>query len=192
MNNSRNTDTLFKERNETEAARAHEHNIKRNWDSLMSFNKRNPEVRARKEYEAPTVKYEARNITAEREAENLFESEDMRPSVTTMQFDGKEDSELYEDIRRAPKTVNRENKAYKINTKGKLLIAVYALVVVTIFSLIILNSRMLKNLDNTIGNYSSQVTQLSAQYEEIMEELNFTMSDEEIERKAVEMGMEKA
>ena len=73
-----------------------------------------------------------------------------------------------------------------------MLIAVYAVVVLTIFSLIILNSKMLKNLDNTIDNYSSQVEVLSKEYTEVLDELGHTMSDEEIIRKATEMGMEKA
>ena len=90
------------------------------------------------------------------------------------------------------KKKTREDKGYKFNTKAKLLVAVYSLVVAAILSLIVINSRMLKNLDNSIDNYSSQVTDLSQRYTAVMEELDNVMSDETIIEKAIEMGMEKA
>ena len=70
--------------------------------------------------------------------------------------------------------------------------AVYSLVVATILSLIVINSRMLKNLDNSIDNYSSQVASLNQEYTQVMEELGDVMSDDTIIEKAIEMGMEQA
>ena len=51
---------------------------------------------------------------------------------------------------------------------------------------------MLKNLDNSIDNYSSQVATLNQEYTAVMEELGDVMSDDTIIEKAIEMGMEQA
>ena len=186
-NNVRN-ESLVKERN-SEALR-HESNIKKNWEQLMSFNKRQdaPIKKGLKAYQAPTVKYQMNAFVEEEKA--VETNIDLKPSTTTMQFEKREENDIYQEIR--PVNQTKEDKGYKINTKGKVLIAVYALVVVTIFSLIVLNSRMLRNLDNSIDNYSAQVERLTEQREEVYTQLNQVMSDDVIIEKAVEMGMEKA
>jgi hypothetical protein len=51
---------------------------------------------------------------------------------------------------------------------------------------------MLKNLDNSIDNYTSQVASLNQEYTAVMDELDYAMSEETIIDKAIEMGMEKA
>ena len=122
-----------------------------------------------------------------REAVYADETADTMPSSTTMQFSKDEDAELYEEIKSKSKA--REEKDYRINTRGKVLIAVYALVVVTIFSLILLNARMLKNLDSSIENYSAKVNALSGEYTRLSEELDVARANETIISKAEEMGM---
>ena len=143
-----------------------------------------------KAYQTPTVEY----IKEETHQETaVYESSiDLMPSSTTMQF-GKENQEVRQEVQKVQKTkkVNAE-KDYTFNTKAKILVAVYALVIVTILSLIMINSKLLKNLDSTIGNYSSQVQDLSQEYNLVMEELEEVKSDEEVIKKAIEMGMEKA
>jgi len=191
MYNKVTNETLTKEKTRNTEALRHESDIPKNWEQLMSFNKRQdvPEVKQLKKYETPQVCV-VRNYAYEQETET---NENLRPTSTTEQFKAGEDNEIYSDIRqiREVKKSNKIDKEYKINTKGKLLIAVYALVVVTIFSLIILNSRMLRNLDNSIDNYASQVTKLSEEYDVVVNELNHVMSDEEVIKKAIEMGMER-
>ena len=189
-NNGRN-ETLPKERTTSSEALRHENNIKKNWEQLMSFNKRQdaPIKKELKAYETPTVKYVMSNILDTQTVEKT-ENVDLKPTITTMQFEKSEQNDIYQEIR--PQVDNKIDKDYKINAKSKILIAVYALVVVTIFSLIIINSRMLKNLDNSIDNYSAQVSELSQEYDVVMDKLENVMSDDEIIRKAVEMGMERA
>jgi hypothetical protein len=185
-------ETLTKEKTRNNDALRHESDIPKNWEQLMSFNKRQDvtQVKELKKYETPQVCV-VRNYAYEQETEI---NENLRPTSTTEQFKASEDNEIYSDIRQIKevKKSNKIDKEYKINTKGKLLIAVYALVVITIFSLIILNSRMLRNLDNSIDNYASQVTKLSEEYDVVVNELNHVMSDEEVIKKAIEMGMERA
>ena len=108
--------------------------------------------------------------------------EDLIPSSTTMQFESNEDNDIYEEVR--PKNETDLQKKYKINTKGKVLIAVYALVIATILSLIVINSRMLKSLDNSISGYTGKITELTEQYTNVNAELDYVKSDEVIIEKA--------
>ena len=187
-NNRKNPSTLEKE--DEVRARAHAKNISKNWDSLMSFKERTPRPLRGSSYEAPEmVEVEDPAVIAK---VGYVEEADFKPSTTTMQFKDTKDNDVYEDVKHTNKKHALENKRYGIDTKGKMLIAVYAVVVLTIFSLIILNSKMLKNLDNTIENYSSQVEMLNEQYTEVLNELDHAMSDEEVIKKATEMGMENA
>lgn len=116
--------------------------------------------------------------------------EDLIPSSTTMQFESDEDNDIYEEVR--PKNETDLQKKYKINTKGKVLIAVYALVIATILSLIVINSRMLRSLDNSISGYTGKITELTEQYTNVNAELDYVKSDEVIIEKAEAMGMVKS
>ena len=95
----------------------------------------------------------------------------------------------YEDFRSDYEV--ESDKRYRINTKGKVLIAVYAIVVAAIFALIILNTRLLKNMNNAISSQQSRLESLKQETEQLREELSSVSDDEEIERKAFEMGMIK-
>lgn len=116
--------------------------------------------------------------------------EDLIPSSTTMQFESDEDNDIYEEVR--PKNETDLQKKYKINTKGKVLIAVYALVIATILSLIVINSKMLRSLDNSISGYAGKITELTEQYTNVNAELDYVKSDEVIIEKAEAMGMVKS
>ncbi len=116
--------------------------------------------------------------------------ENLMPSSTTMQFESDEDNDIYEEVR--PKNETDLQKKYKINTKGKVLIAVYALVIATILSLIVINSRMLRSLDNSISGYTGKITELTEQYTNVNAELDYVKSDEVIIEKAEAMGMVKS
>ena len=106
-----------------------------------------------------------------------------------MQFGQGEDEDIYEDVnvKRAEKT----EKGFKLSSKGKVLLAVYALVIITILSLIILNSRMLRSLDASIDRYNTQLKDLNTRYETVINEYEYVSSDEVIIQKAEEMGMYK-
>ena len=189
-NNSRNN-TLVKER--TKTTNVTESIVRGGYEELFAFNKKSntAATKTKMEYQTPTMEFIASVAPAKVDARREVLNEDIMPSVTTMQFE-RENTEVYEDLRLKNKNKNKVEKNYKINTKAKLLVAVYSLVVATILSLIVINSRMLKNLDNSIDNYSSQVSSLSKEYSAVVDELNYVMSEETIIDKAVQMGMEKA
>ena len=189
-NNSRNN-TLVKEK--TKTTNVTENIVRGGYEELFAFNKKSNTTvtKTKMEYQTPTMELVSTVAPAKVDARREVLNEDIMPSTTTMQFE-KANTEVYEDLRLKNKNKNKVEKNYKINTKAKLLVAVYSLVVATILSLIVINSRMLKNLDNSIDNYTSQVANLNQEYTAVMDELDYAMSEENIIDKAIEMGMEKA
>lgn len=189
-NNSRNN-TLVKEK--TKTTNVTENIVRGGYEELFAFNKKSNTTvtKTKMEYQTPTMELVSTVAPAKVDARRETLNEDIMPSTTTMQFE-KANTEVYEDLRLKNKSKNKVEKSYKINTKAKLLVAVYSLVVATILSLIVINSRMLKNLDNSIDNYTSQVANLNQEYTAVMDELDYAMSEENIIDKAIEMGMEKA
>ncbi|MBQ7408071.1 MAG: hypothetical protein IJW13_02210 [Clostridia bacterium] len=116
--------------------------------------------------------------------------DDLFPTTTTMQFGGKDRSYIYEDLNERESVAEDEEEAsYKINTKGKIMIAVYALVVLTIFTLIIMNTRLIKNMNASISEQEARIEALMEENQELMNEYEFVQSDEEVIRRAEEMGM---
>ena len=116
---------------------------------------------------------------------------DLYPSTTTMQFAEKKDRRhVYEDFSDMDLSVDEEDESsYKINTKGKVMIAVYALVVLTIFALIIMNTRLIKNMNESISEQEMRIENLIEENQALQAQYEFVSSDEEVLRKAVEMGM---
>ena len=154
------------EQMENEQAKARRFNdaIAKNFENLLYF---------RSESDVAEVSTETEAIATTVEPE--LEDADLCPSSTTMQF-REEDAavEIYHDIKRDAAT------SYKINTKGKLLIALYSLVIVTLFALIMLNTRALKSLDHDIAQMNSEVVSLQAQAVELGEEVEYLSSNENI------------
>ena len=135
---------------------------------------------------------------AARESQRTYEEPDLEervdddsmPGPTTMQFVSTSlRNNPYQDYK--DKTDEQDDKRYRINTKSKVLIAVYAVVVAAIFTLIVLNARLLKNMNAKISSQQSQIQILRDAGEQLKSELEFVSSDEEIERRAAELGYVK-
>ena len=118
---------------------------------------------------------------------------DLYPSSTTMQFYGKKDRRYtYEDFSDNESVVEEEEEsAYRINTKGKIMIAVYALVVLTIFSLIIMNTRLIKNMNTSINEQEARIEILQEENRSLQAKYEVVSSDEEVLTYADVMGMIK-
>ena len=147
----------------------------------------------KKKYSSPAVNFlrvegydtraeAAQTVTKEEEEVN----EDITPSKTTMQFLNME-RDAFEEVE--ANTKEDSDKKYRINTKGKVLIAVYALVVITIFSLIIINAKMLRSLDSTIESKAAQIETLNEENYALSNELEYAKSDEVIMAQAEELGL---
>ena len=123
---------------------------------------------------------------AEIEAQEELNS-DLLPSERTIGIG--EDRSMLDDYREEP-TENVVRK-FKINGKAKIFIAVYAIVIATIFSLIILNTTLLKRLDNAVALKQTEINELKAENDALKATLNYVSDDAVIEGKAAELGMIK-
>ena len=164
--------------------------IKSNLDKILHYERyRGNEQSAAENYVEP-IKTAAplRNEFSAPEREEFREetSEYLRPSSTTMQFGTSEENDVYEDVAYDRQS---EKEEFKLSNKGKILIAVYSLVVAIILSLIVINSRMLKSLDKSISSNVTEIESLTAQLTKVTEECNRIMSEEEVAKWAAENGM---
>lgn len=110
---------------------------------------------------------------------------DQRPTDVTMQFMGSKNP--YEDYHEEGEEI--ADRRYKISTKGKVIAAVYAIVIATILALIILNTRLLKNMDSQIAYQQTEINALVKQQQQLGNEFDYVRSDAVIEQKASELGM---
>lgn len=170
--------------------------IKSNLDKILHYeryrgeNKENTVSVPEKQAENRNV-YSSAAATAERPriAHPEEETEDLRPSSTTMQFGSDEENDVYEEVDYAKETHKEE---FRLSSKGKVLIAIYSLVVAIILSLIIINSRMLKSLDNSISSYRQKADEVRAETSRIEAEIADLTSEETIGEWALKHGMTKA
>ena len=126
---------------------------------------------------------------AVRQAEPIAE-EDITPSGTTMQFRTENVGELYNDLERE-KEDTRQNAKYRINARGKLLAAIYAIVVVTILALIIINTSVLAALRGNNAANAALLAEKQAEYADIAAENEYLSSDDYISSAAEDLGMVK-
>ena len=117
-----------------------------------------------------------------------FTHEDLQtPSSTTMQFKGKESAEDFYN-----NSISESSFSYKLNKKGKMLIAIYSIAVAFILALIVLNTGVINSIQARLNAKAQEVANLQAEYVQITEELDYVSSDEYVIDKAVnEYNMSK-
>ena len=115
------------------------------------------------------------------------ENADLMPSQTTLEYKGTSSTDVFT----ATKTYSsvEVNTKYKISTKGKVLIAVYVLLIAIIFAFIAFNANFLRSLDNQIDTANEEVANLQLELDESLEKLNQASSDESIIEEAKKLGM---
>ena len=115
-------------------------------------------------------------------AENAAE-EDITPTSTTIQYR----TDLYRDEQRE---VTEEKKGHALTAKGKLLMAVYAVVVVVVLALIIINTSVLNTLDSAVAEREQQLNAMVAQAQELDDRIDYlTDPDTIIQRAEDELHM---
>ncbi len=154
-------------------------NMSKNFDMLLNYEKYIEEAK-QKELEDQRIREmtaaaqeTARTQTIEKENVN---TEDITPSSTTMQFGVEDVANLYSDM----KEEEKENTRPRINARGKLLLAVYTIVVATILALIIINTSVLSSLRNNNAAAEARLNELRNNYTQVTEKLNEVSSDEHV------------
>ena len=142
-------------------------------------------------YSAPTVNYISVETSLKENVKahsDVFEDEDenAKPSKATMQYANMEKRDF---IEAEMKSAVSDEKKYRINAKSMIFVAVYAIAVLTIFSLIILNAAMLKSVDNTIKQNAARIELLREENLTLNNELDFVRSDEVIISEAEKRGL---
>ncbi len=97
-------------------------------------------------------------------ATETIQSDDMRPTSTTMQFG--DDSDVNEMFNELATNEGAKTK-YKLNSKGKLLIVLYSLAVAVIMALIVLNTGIISSLKTTNAELSTTLAERQGQYLEL-------------------------
>ncbi len=129
------------------------------------------EQEAEQETETETMAATAPETTGDGYAED----EDTRPTSTTMQFGVEGTDSVIEDL---AKTRESEKNSYKLNAKGKVIVALYALAVMVILALIILNTGVLASLKRNNAALAEDVAAIAAEYDELLAEIDRVSSDE--------------
>ena len=103
--------------------------------------------------------------------------EDLAPTATTIQYR----TDLYREEQR---DVTEERKGHALTAKGKLLMAVYAVVVVVVLALIIINTRVLNTLDSAVAERERQLNAVVTQAQELDERIGYLTDPETIMQRA--------
>lgn len=111
-------------------------------------------------------------------APSVTEEPDIRPTSTTMQFGEGEADNVYNDL---TKTRETSKNSYKLNAKGKIVVALYAVAVMVILALIVLNTGVLASLKSGNTALAENITELSGQYEELVGRIEKVSSDEYVQ-----------
>ena len=109
-------------------------------------------------------------------AEYSISEEDIRPTGTTMQFGGPDADSMRAEMR----TETKEKKQYRLSTKGKMAIVLYALTVVVILALIVLNTGVLSSLNNKNIQSAQALEEVSSQYYALNQEIESASADQTV------------
>lgn len=148
-------------------------NMRRNLDMLLNYGKPTQDVVEAPEKVVEEVKNEA------------SQEDDLRPTFTTMQF-GDVDVDT---IRSEMKNDTEEKKHYRLTGKGKIAVILYALTVVVVMALIILNTGIISSLNRSNAESFATLTEKRAEYQMLSSEIDSISSNEYVIDKATEMGM---
>ncbi len=114
------------------------------------------------------------------------QEDDITPTSTTMQFGDANIDQIYNDLRHSQK----KEAGYHLNSKGRLVVVLYALVVTVILALIALNTGVLADMKSVKVEKMATIEQLQSSYNAQIEELENISSKEYVIDKAInDLGM---
>ena len=110
------------------------------------------------------------------------ENEDLTPTATTIQYR----TDLYAEERPA---AAEGKKRFAMTAKGKLLMAVYAVVVAVVLALIIINTSVLRTLDDSVAAREAELNAALARAEQVANDIEVATSEDKIIEWGLENGM---
>lgn len=108
-------------------------------------------------------------------APEAYEEDDVHPTSTTMQFGVGETESVIKDL---TKTRESEKSSYKLNAKGKIVVALYAVAVMVILALIVINTGVLASLKRSNAALADDVAAVAAEYDRLIAEIDTVSSDD--------------
>ncbi len=105
---------------------------------------------------------------------------DASPSSTTMQFENMPKAEIYQDYRVDTGYV----ATTKVRTSAKVAVVILSLVIALLSALVVLNTSLLKNMNNSIDGKLTELQALEQEYMTVQEELSDVSNDQTIIDKA--------
>lgn len=149
-------------------------NMRRNLDMLLNYGKPVQDVAVSTEEKVEEVKNEAPS-----------KEDDLRPTFTTMQFGDVDVDTIRNDMR----SQENEKKQYRLTGKGKIAVVLYALTVVIVMALIILNTGIISSLNRSNAESFATLNEKRMEYHMLNSEIDSISSNEYVIDKATEMGM---
>lgn len=144
--------------------------MQRNLDKLLNYDRYTEEVdNASPVYEETQVVEEVSSFL-----DNSVD-EDIRPSSTTMQFGDADLEQMYKEMNRASE---QTSESYKLNTRGKIVVAIYAVIVTLIFALIVVNTGVLTVLSRANEVKASELAEKQAELSSLTSEIESISSNE--------------
>ncbi len=163
----RRNPSMFEETESRESLDAEREKMHRNLNLLLYGDTAEQEVTETAEEvaedTAPEIQAEARS------------DDDIRPTSTTMQFGDGDVSNVYNDMERSKE---QEKTSYKLNGKGKFVVALYALTVMVILALIVLNTGVLASLKRTNEARVETLNSRIAEYNALTERIDAISADD--------------
>ncbi|MBQ0099272.1 MAG: hypothetical protein KBS91_01840 [Firmicutes bacterium] len=101
--------------------------------------------------------------------------EDITPTSTTMQFGDIDANTMHNEMQH-----EESDTSYKLNKKGKIVIALYSVCIAVVMALIIINASVIAMLSNRQAELNSELQQVMAEYNEAKIEADYAMSEENI------------
>lgn len=101
--------------------------------------------------------------------------EDITPTSTTMQFGDIDANTMHNEMQ-----IEESDTSYKLNKKGKLVIALYSVCIAVVMALIIINAGVIAMLSSKQASLNGELQQVMAEFNEAKAEAEYAMSEENI------------
>lgn len=128
-------------------------------------------------------------VSASEMGADVISDDDIRPTSTTMQFGEGNAEPVLNDM---AKQKEEQHESYRLNAKGKFVVALYAVAVALILTLIVLNTGVLAVLSRSNFEYSAALSAKIEEYNAVVKEIDAASSvDYIIDVAEKEFGMIK-